>query len=57
MSAHTIDNVVLERLIPDLESQGYDNGELAIAISRPQVESFVKILSSLANNIGLSEAH
>jgi uncharacterized protein YutE (UPF0331/DUF86 family) len=33
------------------------HGELAIAISRLQVESFLKILSSLANNIGLSEAH
>lgn len=33
------------------------HGELTVAISRPQVESFVKILSSLANELGVSEAH
>ncbi|MGC1562681.1 MAG: hypothetical protein WA820_22915, partial [Bradyrhizobium sp.] len=46
---------VLRQLV-DMRNR-FIHGELAIAISRPQVESFVKILSSLANNIGLSEAH
>jgi len=33
------------------------HGELTVAITRPQVEAFAKILSSLANNVGVSETH
>jgi REase_AHJR-like len=33
------------------------HGELTVATSRPQVETFAKILASLANNVGISEAH
>jgi uncharacterized protein YutE (UPF0331/DUF86 family) len=46
---------VLRQLV-DMRNR-FIHGELAIAISRPQVESFVKILSSLADNTGLSQAH
>jgi uncharacterized protein YutE (UPF0331/DUF86 family) len=46
---------VLRQLV-DMRNR-FIHGELTTAISRPQVESFVRILSSLANNIGVSEAH
>jgi Holliday junction resolvase len=38
MSAKTIENVVLERLVPDLESQGYD---VFVHPSRQIVPSFL----------------
>jgi uncharacterized protein YutE (UPF0331/DUF86 family) len=46
---------VLRQLV-DMRNR-FIHGELTTAISRPQVESFVRILSSLANNVGVSEAH
>lgn len=33
------------------------HGELSVAMTRPQIESFVKILSSLANSIEAQDAH
>ncbi len=33
------------------------HGELNVAMTRAQIESFVKILSSLANSIGTQDAH
>jgi len=44
------------RQLVDMRNR-FIHGELSTAISRPQVESFVRILSSLANNIGGSEAN
>jgi uncharacterized protein YutE (UPF0331/DUF86 family) len=46
---------VLRQLV-DMRNR-FIHGELTIAISQIQVESFVRILSSLANNIGVSEAN
>jgi uncharacterized protein YutE (UPF0331/DUF86 family) len=46
---------VLRQLV-DMRNR-FIHGELTIAISRHQVESFVRILSSLAKNIEVSEGH
>jgi uncharacterized protein YutE (UPF0331/DUF86 family) len=46
---------VLRQLV-DMRNR-FIHGELTVAISRPQVEAFAKILSSLANNVGVSETH
>lgn len=44
------------RQLVDMRNR-FIHGELTVAISRPQVESFVKTLSSLANKIDISKAH
>jgi uncharacterized protein YutE (UPF0331/DUF86 family) len=46
---------VLRQLV-DMRNR-FIHGELTVEISRPQVEAFAKILSSLANNISIFEAH
>jgi uncharacterized protein YutE (UPF0331/DUF86 family) len=46
---------VLRQLV-DMRNR-FIHGELTVEISQPQVEAFAKILSSLANNISIFEAH
>jgi uncharacterized protein YutE (UPF0331/DUF86 family) len=52
----TPDEADVLRQLVDIRNR-FIHGELTVAISRPLVEAFAKILSSLANNIGILEAH
>ena len=44
------------RQIADMRNR-FVHGELTVAISQPQVEAFVRILSSLADNVAVQKAH